>query len=409
MGCDAVPVGDPGAPNQRPSPNFTEFPPVSDRVIEDEVNNNEFDQAQLATLPADGEFTIQGQIDSLDDIDFFALGPAVRGDKITVDVTGSGGINTVVCLFDGEMNIIDANDDRSYYSGLLDPYASDVLRRDTSNLYVGIALSSGRYFASTQGRHTGGYSIKLGRKTAQSVRESTNQLVWLDFEGGDSVTIAQQPVEQMRPFTAESISGRLSGQTDYIANLAVEHMRHDLEPYNVTLVSSKEAPEPTEPHSTLFFGNVNQSFLGLADSVDTGNNIPVQEAIIYTEDLARWESMSPSAEEVGLAIANIAAHELGHLLGMEHTEEPGDMMAIATSAGQVLDMDATYRQAQLEPGVFPVGWQDSNATLLQNVGTRSGSSTTRMMLQDLMPVIPPQRADDIPIDMCGQCCGSTHE
>ena len=406
FGCDAVPVGMPSDANQRPTPSLAEFPPVTDPVLEDGNNNSIFDAAQPATLPADGEFVIQGDIDSLGDIDIYALGPAARGDKITVDVSGNNGINTVVALFDANRSIIDANDDRSYYGGLLDPFVMITLRSDTPMLYVGIALSSGQYFTSDQGRKTDSYSIKLTRRPAQNVPDQKNQLVWLDFEGGDSVQISQQPVEVMRPFSAEAISHRHAGKTDFIANLAVEYMRRDLAGFNVTLVSSKEAPEPTDPHTTLFFGNQNSSFLGLADSVDTFNAIPVQEAIIYTEDLADWEGMSPSAESTAMAIANIAAHELGHLLGLEHTDESGDLMAIARSASQVLNIDAVYRQAALEGGVFPVGLQDSYATLLQNIGARPGEPAARMFIQDLLPNIPPAPENDIPITMCGRCCGN---
>ena len=405
FGCDAVPLGAPGSANQRPTPSFADFPPVTDPVIEEVADNSAFEFAQPATLPVDGEFHIQGSIDSLSDIDLYAMGPAERGDRITVDVSGSDGINTLVSLFDADMNIIDANDDRSYYGGLLDPFVSLVLRQDTGNVYVGISLSSGQYFTSTQGRHPGAYNIRMQRKPSQTVRESTHQIVWLDFEGGDAVQIAQQPIENMRPFSAESISSRHSGKTDYIANLVVQHMRRDVEGFNVTLVSSKESPEPGELHSTLFFGNHNSSFLGLADSVDTGNNIAVQEAIIYTEDLSRWESLSPTAEETAMAIANIASHELGHLLGMEHTNEAGDLMAIAASAGQVLDIDAVYRQASLQSAVFPVGWQDSYALLLQNVGASHDGATARVMLQDLLPAAPPPRPNDLPINMCDRCCG----
>ena len=51
--------------------------------------------------------------------------------------------------------------------------------------------------------------------------------VFLDFEGGDHVQIGLEPIEVMRPFSAESISDRFAGQTDYIIDLLVQHMGRD--------------------------------------------------------------------------------------------------------------------------------------------------------------------------------------
>jgi hypothetical protein len=240
-------------------------------------------------------------------------------------------------------------------------------------------------------------------------------LVWLDFEGGDYVRIGLEPVELMRPFSAESISDRLAGQTDYIIDLVLAHMRQDYAGLNVTLVDSRHSTEPTDVHSSLFFGNYSAAYLGLADNVDTGNAALQQEAIIYSEDLALWESLRPSAEEVALALANIASHELGHLLGLEHSAEAGCVMATAGSARQVLEVDSAFQRSRLQSDVFPVGYQNSPVLLTQNVGVSSGSSS-KEILRDLLHTPPPSFRDelgiDIPIIQCGSCpsggCGHDH-
>ncbi|MFH1418017.1 MAG: matrixin family metalloprotease [Planctomycetota bacterium] len=408
-GCGAEALPDQDVAQAGSSLSYGEMPPVRSPVPEEEANNA-FEAAQPATLPAAGQIIIQGAIANVDDIDVYALGPAVAGDRIIVDVSGNGGLNTVASLFDGNLDLIDASDDRSYYGGQVDPYISQVVRRNTSNLFIGIAFSVAAHFGSGSGGIEGGsYSITVERQPGNAVIPPAHQLVYLDFEGGDSVQIGLEPVVVMRPFSAESISGRLTGKTDYIAGLLVDHMRNDLAPYNVTLVDSKHGAEPTEAHSTLFFGNYNAAYLGLADNVDTGNVAEVQEAIIYAEDLAMWEYLQPSADEVALALANIAAHELGHLLGLEHAEHAGDLMATADTARQVLEIDSTYLRTQLQYDVFPVGHQNGPDQLLLNVGTGGGAGA-RLRLGEVIHTGSGAWRDDaglpdIPIVQCSRCAG----
>ncbi|MCG8409463.1 MAG: matrixin family metalloprotease [Phycisphaerales bacterium] len=385
------------------------MPPVKSPVLEDAAENSIFAEAQPATLAQEGAILIEGSIESNGDVDLFALGPAKRGDRITVEVTGHDGLNTVAALFDGFGDLIDANDDRSYYGGLIDPLLARVVRQDTSSLFVGVAVSSRRHFGSTQGRYDSGtYTIKVTRQPNIAVRDARHQLVFMDFDGGSSVQIGLEPIVTMRPFSAESISGRHAGQTAYIIDLVIDHMKRDFAPYNVTLLDSRHHSQPTEQHTKLYFGNYNAQYLGLADNVDTGNAFIEQEAIIYTEDFAMFENLLPSAEEVAMAIANVGSHELGHLLGLEHSGETADVMSTAASARHILENDLGFLRSRMQSDVFPVGLQNEPTLLLRNVGANPNGSSGRSIFQDLLPKPKSNWRDraglpDIPIMPCGRC------
>lgn len=407
IGCDTLPFTyvDNGA--RRPQDLSKELPPVKNPVHEEGFVNSDFESAQPATLPISGQIEIMGSIDARGDIDIFALGPAIVGDQIVIDAVGANGLNTVAALFDASGDLIDANNDRSFYAGNYDPYIAQVIRQNTDNLYVGVAVSTARYFASSSGQFDSGtYTIKVTRRPNQPVRPPAQQFVWLDFAGGDQVQIALEPIEVMRPFSAESISNRFTGQTSYITDMVVDLLRRDLTPFNVVVLDGRYDVRPTGQYSKLYFGNFNSAFLGLADSVDTGNVYQNQEAIIFAEDLRLFEGLQPSAEAAALALANIAAHELGHLLGLEHTSESLDVMATAATARQILEIDETYRRSRLESAVFPVGWQSGVDLLNLNVGPNPNGASARWRMEDWMPAstvrIDPALGD-IEINMCGKC------
>jgi hypothetical protein len=253
--------------------------------------------------------------------------------------------------------------------------------------------------------------MKVTRAPGQPVPEARPQIVYLDFRGGANVQIAAQPYELMRPFSAESISSRLVGQTEFIIERVAALIREDYALYDAVIYDSQSGGPPGQPHTTLYFGNYNKSFLGLSDNVDTGNGYLEQDAIIYTEDYQMFENLRASAEEIAQAIANTGAHELGHLVGLEHASQALDVMATAATARQILEKNCIFQRSGLDPGVFPAGWQNGPALLLQNIGS-GGADAGRLIALDSPPTAGEtadtdwREAVDFEIPMCGRCSGS---
>jgi hypothetical protein len=74
-----------------------------------------------------------------------------------------------------------------------------------------------------------------------------------------------------------------------------------------------------------------------------------------------------SAIELGTAIGNIASHELGHLLGLNHVDNVHDVMDTSGDSTTLLG-DMHFLNSPLDPMIAPIGTQDSMMLLLETLG-----------------------------------------
>lgn len=119
--------------------------------------------------------------------------------------------------------------------------------------------------------------------------------------------------------------------------------------------------------STIHFGAEDSVLLGVAESVDEFNEHPVQEAIVFTDTFRAFNVLAPTIEEYAQALANVASHEIGHLLGLVHTRDTRGVMDISASLRQLMRNQA-FLQSPLDDALFPTGFQNAVVTLVDGVG-----------------------------------------
>ena len=324
--------------------------------------NNSFDTALTIILDSQGIGKLEGTISPADDVDVYSLGQMLAGDRVIVDVgTDNDGLDADIAIFDGGGRLVAENDDRNYDLQQLDPFLNHVIRQDSLIYYVAIA-------SSPANPTTGAYHINLTVTRDGTVPAPSGQIVALDFDGG-SIQINGQ-VQAVGPFDTANISASYAGMTGQVRNQIRATVLQNYDGLNLDVRTVPGDPVPGGcTVSTILFGGRSSSSFGISQDVDPYNQNHCDGAIIHTE------AFTPAifgrvltAQELGTAIGNVASHELGHLLGLNHTADVNDLMD-TTGAATTLLRDQEFLDAPLDSSIFPIGTQDSLLLLVETLGT----------------------------------------
>jgi len=359
--------------------------------------NDTFANALRTTLDSGGSATLEGELSGPSDLDVFSLGTLSAGDRLIIDVDSlTSGLDVSIAVFDQDFNLFLANDDENLGSGQLDSYLDGVIRHDGKPYYLVVGPSS---FAAV-GSDVGTYRAAASIIPTGAIPPPNRQYLLVNFDGGriepDGLLTKDLPT-----FDAKAIDPGYAGQDERIKKVIVETMRENYAGFEVEIATDLAEIPLGEAHSTIMFGGRSRIAFGIAEAVDSYNSNLGDMAVIFTASFDPFRfTRTPSADELGLAIGNVASHEAGHLLGLNHVTDATDLMD-ARSPADTFVQDQDFRISVLSDDILPIGYQDSPLLLSETVGLRAGYNLPAARSRPIQPGVRLKAASSMA--WCGTC------
>ena len=392
-----------GQDDGRPTLSLSALDFDGDSTYTESTFNNELERADhvaLTTAPS----LIQGGISGAEDVDVYNLGPIAAGDRILVTMTTDDSLDGAVALFDEAGDALLVNDHRNLYLGKSGPFVDVVIRRASAACFVAVSATPG-YPAK------GAYALVASKESPVSTPLPRPATVLLVFDGGGNVRIGGRPAVDVPTFDASDISSDYASDTDAIMHQVADAVRADYRAFDVTILSTSEGAVFDGQMTRVFFGTYDPALLGVAEGVDEFNAVAAQDAIVFTDTFEAFMALRPSVPQMSRAIANVASHEIGHLVGLVHTSDPAEIMDVTASLAELMEPQV-FAVAPLNPEVFPLGNQDAVQSLLDSVGGNPLLAAVKALRPNRDSITDKARVDRRParslvhLSSCGVC--NTH-
>ncbi len=324
----------------------------------------------------------QQQIVAPDDVDLYSLGNLPANTQLTVSLEtiliGSP-LRPKMAVFNsaGDLlgNIMFGDDPDSPDVGTIVPpitLSGTVITPADDTYYVAVA---GMGFASS----TNFLTYDMGKYRLSVTRESVpapvylKQVVYLNFTGGvaDYLTTSFTGFPGVVPTYQSPISaaqfGFKASDTQTMLNTIVSTVQAVYAGFtNIEFTTVKPL---TGPYTTVFVGGnvgVFPGLLGIAEKIDSFNRDRADDAVVFGGEYALYYNAAGgyTLDEIGLALGNTSAHELGHILGLNHVMVTTDNWLMAYGDDFSPTLLTTHAPLMYTPSYeFIIGYQNSVASL----------------------------------------------
>lgn len=327
--------------------------------------NDDFASAIVAVFDEARTATLQGTVSRRGDLDVFQLGPLRAGEEILIEAeTPASSLDVSTAVFDSQGRLMTNNDDIS--DSNLDSTIRWIVRRDDDPYYLVVTNSA---FAASN-RRTGTYTVDIRLLGPVAIPPPQPQVLFLDFDGG-AVNAPLLGNMTIVPFDAGAVSARYQGMTERMKQVIREVVAQNYERFDVVITTSDDATPP-RPYTSIYFGGFDRGAYGIAENVDLYNIDRCDDAIIFTESFSLDQFTGvPDVDALATAIGNVASHEAGHLLGLNHVADPADIMDARSPADTFL-ADQEFLNSPLSSDIMSIGTQDSVLLLSESVGLAEG-------------------------------------
>lgn len=329
--------------------------------------NGRFDNPVVAVFDDARVAALKGNVAQRGDLDVFLLGALAVGDLVEVDARAADGsrLDVSVGLFDAEERLVFTNDDRT--ADNLDALIEHIVRHAGDRYYLVVTNAA---FA-TSGTTSGTYFVDITVTPGQEVPAPAQQVLFLDFDGGPitSPDLPQLAGGVVPPFDAGEIDAMYAGQSAAMQQVIIDIVKQNYRDFDVVVRSNDDPPREQETiFTTMLFGGFRNGIFGIAEDVDLYDADRCDDGIIFTETFVLdFFSFVPTVEQMGIAIGNVAAHEAGHLLGLNHVDNDLDLMDDTSPADAFVE-DQEFLDSPLSTDIMSIGTLDSVLLLNETVG-----------------------------------------